>query len=110
MNAQSAASEAIHPYIERRPDVQGGRPVIKGSRFPVSSIVQSYRRGLSVEDILREFSHLHPAEVHDALSYYHDHRPAMDQELVALADLQHVMQQYPPTLSPATHDRHEDLP
>lgn len=106
MHTQLASSDVIHPYIERRPDVQGGRPVVKGSRFPVSSIVQSYRRGLSVEDILREFPHLHPAEVHDALSYYHDHRAAIDQEIVALTDLQHVMQQYPPTIAPANHDRH----
>ena len=106
MNTPSASSEVIHPYIERRPDVQGGRPVIKGSRFLVSSIVQSYRRGLSVEDILREFPHLRPAEVHDALSYYHDHRAEMDQEIVALTDLQHIMQQYPPTISPVNHDCH----
>ena len=106
MHTHPAASEVIHPYIERRPDVQGGRPVIKGSRFLVSSIVQSYRRGLSVEDILYEFPHLHPAEVHDALSYYHDHRAAMEQEIAALTALQHVMQQYPPTIAPASHDRH----
>ena len=106
MHTHPVASEVIHPYIERRLDVQGGRPVIKGSRFLVSSIVQSYRRGLSVEDILREFPHLHPAEVHDALSYYHDHRAAMEQEITALTDLQHVMQQYPPTIVPASHDRH----
>jgi uncharacterized protein (DUF433 family) len=106
MHTPPVASEVIHPYIERRLDVQGGRPVIKGSRFLVSSIVQSYRRGLSVEDILREFPHLHPAEVHDALSYYHDHRAAMEQEIAALTDLQHVMQQYPPTIVPASHDRH----
>jgi uncharacterized protein (DUF433 family) len=91
MHPQPISSEVIHPYIERRPDVQGGRPVVKGSRFPVSSIVQSYRRGLPVEEILRAFSHLHPAEGHDALSYSHDHRAAIDQEIVALTDLQHVM-------------------
>ena len=106
MPTQPAFSDVIHPYIERRPDAQGGRPVVKGSRFPVSSIVQSYRRGLSVEDILREFSHLHPAEVRDALSYYHDHRAEIDQEIVALTELQNVMQQYAPTISPANHDRH----
>lgn len=105
MSTSSASSEVIHPYVERRPQSQGGRPVIKGSRFRVSSIVQSYRRGLSVEEILREFSHLHPAEVHDALSYYYDHRAEIDQEIAELTDLKHVMQHYPPTLSPPTDDR-----
>jgi uncharacterized protein (DUF433 family) len=83
---------------------------VKGNRFPVSSIVQSYRRGLPVEEILRAFPHLHPAEEHDALSYSHDHRAAIDQEIVALTDLQHVMQHCPPTIAPANHDRHEALP
>jgi uncharacterized protein (DUF433 family) len=39
MCAQPVSSEVIHPYIERRPLVQGGRSVIKGSRVLVSSIV-----------------------------------------------------------------------
>lgn len=87
MSAQPVPSKIVHPYVERRSGVQGGRPVIKGSRFPVSSIVQNYRRGLSVEEILFEFPHLKPAEVHDALSYYYDHRTEIDQEIAELADL-----------------------
>ena len=105
MSTQPVSSEVLHPYVERRPQVQGGRPVIKRSRFPVSSIVQSYRRGLSVEDILHEFSHLHPAEVHDALSYYHDHCAEIDQEIAELTDLQQVMQQHHPTMPPANNNR-----
>ena len=58
MRKQSMSTVREHLYIEQRPDVQGGRPVIKESRFPVSSIVQDYRRGWSVEEILREFPQL----------------------------------------------------
>jgi uncharacterized protein (DUF433 family) len=106
MNAQDTPSEVFHPYIERRPGVQGGRAVIKGSRFPVSSIVQDYRRGLSVEEILRDFPTLRPAEVHDALSYYYDHRAEIDQEITELTDLDAAMRKYPPTLLPPSDDRH----
>lgn len=106
MNVQPTPPEVPHPYIERRPGVQGGRPVIKGSRFPVSSIVQDYRRGLSVEEILFEFPHLKPAEVHDALSYYYDHRAEIDQEITDLTDLDAIMQKYPPTLLPPTDGSH----
>lgn len=74
-----------HPYVEQCPDIQGGRPVIRGSRFPVSSIVQNHRRGLSVDEILQEFPHLQPAEVYDALSFYYDHQTEIDQELDELA-------------------------
>lgn len=93
--------EVIHPYVQRRPDVQGGRPVIKGSRFPVSSIVQNHRRGLSVDEILRDFPHLAPAEVYDALSFYYDHRAEIDTEIAALNDLTTTMQDHPPTLHPS---------
>jgi len=92
------SGDVAHPYVERRPGVQGGRPVIKGSRFPVSSIVENHRRGLSVDEILGDFPHLAPAEVYDALSYYYDHRAAIDAEIVALNDLSTAMQDHPPTL------------
>ena len=106
MDVQPTPSEVSHPYIQRRPNVQGGRAVIKGSRFPISSIVQDYRRGLSVEEILRDFPSLRPAEVHDALSYYYDHRAEIDQEIIELTDLAAAMRKYPPTLVPSHDDRH----
>jgi uncharacterized protein (DUF433 family) len=93
-------AEVVHPYVERRPEVQGGRPVIKGSRFPVSSIVLNHRRGLSVDEILREFAQLTPAEVYDALSYYYDHQSEIDAEIASLTDLSAAMRDHPPTLRP----------
>jgi len=90
-----------HPHVECREGVQGGRPVIKGTRFPVSSVVQNYRRGLSVEEILREFPHLNAAQVHDALSYYHDHQQQIDQQIAELTDIDQAMTEHPPTGRPA---------
>jgi len=94
-------TEVTHPYIERLVGVQGGRSVIKGTRFPVSSIVQNHRRGLSVDEILREFPHLTPAQVYDALSFYYDHRTQIDQEIADLNDLSRAAHQYPSTLRPS---------
>ena len=109
MPKPASPTEAVHPYVERRPNVQGGRAVIKGSRFLVSSLVQEYCRGRSVEEILWEFPHLSPAEVHDALSYYYDHRTEIEQEIVELNDLEKAMQQHPPTLRPATDGSDQSL-
>ena len=92
--------EIAHPYIECRPGVQGGRPVIKGTRFPVSSIVQNHRRGLSVDEMLREFPHLSPAQVYDALSFYYDHREQIDRQIAALNSADQVAHNHPPTLQP----------
>ena len=72
----------------------------------MSSIIQDYRRGLSVEEILREFPSLRPAEIHDALSYYYDHQTELDQEIAELANLDAAMQQYPPTIRPSDDGRH----
>lgn len=110
MRAQPAIERSGNPYVEHRPGVQGGRAVIKGSRFPVRSIVQNYRSGLTVEEILREFPQLSPAEVHAALSYYYDHRAEIDEEIRLMEDLDGAMREAAPTVLPRRHGGPEDLP
>jgi uncharacterized protein (DUF433 family) len=72
-----------HPHITSQKGFCGGSPVIRGTKFPVRSVV-SYvlRQGLPPEELVREFSHLTLAQVYDALSYYYDHKQEIDQELV----------------------------
>ena len=103
MNAL-AARKPVHPYIDHLPGVQGGGAVIRGTRFPVRSIVASYRGGLSVEEILRAFPQLQPAEVHDALSYYYDFQGEVDEEIRLMEDVEAVMREVPPTLLPRRSD------
>jgi uncharacterized protein (DUF433 family) len=89
-----------HPHVTRQAGVQGGRPVIEGTRIPVSSIVQNHRRGLTVDEILREFAQLAPAQVYDALSYYYDHQDEIDREIAELRDIDTAQKRHPPTLRP----------
>ena len=71
-----------HPYVERRPGVCGGEPVIVGTRFPVRSVVTSiYRLGMTPEEMVEAWSYLTLAHVHDALSFYHDHRSTIDRAI-----------------------------
>lgn len=44
----------------------------------MSTIIGYYKMGKSVDEILAAFPHLTPAQVLDALSYYHDHQEEMD--------------------------------
>ena len=68
-----------HPYVERRPGVCGGEPVISGTRFPVRSVVTNiYRLGMTPEEMVEAWPYLTLAHVHDALSFYHDHRALID--------------------------------
>lgn len=71
-----------HPYIEVYQSRTGHRPIVKGTRVGVSTVVGYVRMGYDAETIANELlPHLTPAQVHDALSYYYDHRHEIDQEL-----------------------------
>lgn len=77
----ATATGSLSPYITRNPDVCGGQPVLAGTRTPVKSIVGYYKMGMSVEEILEGLPHLSPAQVFAALSYYHDHQSAVEQDI-----------------------------
>lgn len=63
-----------HPYIVRKSGVCGGSPIIDGSRITVRLIAQLVKTGSSAEEILASYPHLSLAQIHDAISYYFDHR------------------------------------
>ena len=74
---------AAYRYITHDLAVCGGRPIIRGTRTPVKSIVGYYKLGMSVEEILEGLPHLTPAQVYEALSYYHDHLAEIEQDIEA---------------------------
>lgn len=71
----------IHPYITRKKGVCGGRSIIEGTRIPVWSIIKWYKTGMSIEEILRGFPHLTPAQVYDAFSYYYDNQGEIEKDI-----------------------------
>ena len=71
-----------HPYVERRPGICGGEPVIVGTRFPVRSVVTNvYRLGMTPEEMVEVWPYLTLAHIHDALSFYHGHRRMIDRAI-----------------------------
>lgn len=76
------AHVADHPHIVSQKDLCGGSPVIRGTKFPVRSVVNYVlRQGFSLEELVKEFTHLTLAQIYDALSYYYDHKESIDNEL-----------------------------
>ena len=75
------ATRTKHAYIETVQGVQGGRPVIKGTRTPVRSIVIYHRMGSTPEEIQLKLPHLGLAQIYDALSYYYDHMDEVDRDI-----------------------------
>ncbi len=67
-----------HPYIETRPGVCGGEPVIVNTRISVSLIVEMEMAGTCVDDMAAMYPHITHAQVYDALSYYYDHKEEID--------------------------------
>lgn len=71
-----------HPYIVSDPTVCGGSPRIEGTRIAVRTVViATLLHGQTPEQLLQHYPHLSLAAIHDALSYYYDHREAMDREI-----------------------------
>lgn len=76
------ARSLSHRYVRHRPGVCGGSPTVEGTRIPVRAIVECvYRLGLTPEEMARKWSRLTLAKIHDALSYYHDHKREIDGEI-----------------------------
>jgi uncharacterized protein (DUF433 family) len=72
-----------HAHIVRRPGTCGGSPLIRGTRITVRHIAQLYKGGADVAEILRNYPHLQPSWVHDAISYYLDHAREIEAEIEA---------------------------
>lgn len=71
----------MHAYISKQPGICGGRSVMLGTRMPVWSIIKWYKLGLSIEDIIREFPQLTPAQVHAAFSCYYDNQEEVENDI-----------------------------
>jgi uncharacterized protein (DUF433 family) len=77
--------ETEHPHVERVPGVQGGQPVIVGTRIPVWIVVDHFKAGRSLGYILENYD-LTAEQVYDALSYYYEHTDEIEQAIALNSD------------------------
>ena len=74
-----AAEEQIDwsqcPLVEVNPHVQGGAPVLRGTRMPVNAIVDNFDYGVSVAEISEQFE-VPQDRIETILSYAKSHRVA----------------------------------
>ena len=69
--------------IDKDPARCGGQPVVAGTRVRVATILTCYRQGMRIEEIVQQYAHLKPADVHDALAYAYDHLDEIEVDLAA---------------------------
>ncbi len=62
-------SNTLMDRIIRDPKVMGGKPVVKGTRVTMETILRRLASGLSVEDLLKEYPQLTEEDVRAALEY-----------------------------------------
>jgi uncharacterized protein (DUF433 family) len=65
----AAIIQGMSERIEINPRVCGGQPVIKGTRIPVSAILEQLADGESWDSILRGYPELTRADIQAALHY-----------------------------------------
>ena len=63
------------PLVEIKAGVQSGAPVLRGTRMPVSAIVDNFDYGLSVAEIAEQFE-ISPERVEAIVTYAKSHRVA----------------------------------
>ena len=72
------ATDVLAQHIVTTPGTAGGKPRIAGRRITVQQIAIWHERlGMSPDEIASAYD-LTLGDVHAALAYYHDHRPAID--------------------------------
>ena len=55
--------------IVMNPEILSGKPIIKGTRISVEFILESLSSGMSIEEILKEYSYLTKKDILAALEY-----------------------------------------
>jgi uncharacterized protein (DUF433 family) len=58
----------IAPRITIDPEIQGGKPVIKGTRIPVDLVLGKIAGGMTIEELIREYG-LKREDIFAALKY-----------------------------------------
>lgn len=76
-------SATEHPHVARQAAIHNGRPVIRGTRIPVKTLVRYVNMGMTVPEVLAGFPDLTAAQLYDALSYFYDNQAEMEADMAA---------------------------
>jgi uncharacterized protein (DUF433 family) len=64
---------AKHERIEMKPQVMGGKPVIKGTRIPVDMILRKLGAGMSFNEIREDHPHISEEDIRAAQAFAADY-------------------------------------
>ena len=77
------ATDAIQKksWVQKTPNVCGGRACIRNTRINVWGLVNSRCLGLTEKQILENVAGLTPEDLSVAWNYYHDYRDEIDEDI-----------------------------
>ncbi len=79
MSVSLTPGEIKHPYVIIDSKIRKEIPVIIGTRTKVMDIAIRYEFGrMTPDEIIEQFPRLTLAQIHDALSYYYEHKSELD--------------------------------
>lgn len=80
MSAKLTHREVKHPYVTVDPKIKKGTPIVVETRTKVMDIAIRYELGgMTPDEIIEQFPHLTLTQIHDALSYYYEHKSELDE-------------------------------
>ena len=86
MSSQMTSPPTGITRVVQDPHIQGGEPVVKGTRITVASVMLAEREWGGVDGVLYAYPQLTAEQVADALAFYLEHREEIDQYIREQAD------------------------
>ena len=74
----------MNPYIEINPRICGGKPIIRGTRIPLTVVLDQLAETGSVDRLLEKYPELSADQVRAALRYCHFAIEHTELEMIAL--------------------------
>ncbi|WP_029520709.1 DUF433 domain-containing protein [Persephonella sp. IF05-L8] len=72
-------------YIERNPEILGGKPIFKGTRIPVYLILDFLSAGETIDNILENYPQLSKEAVLEAIKYASEYT-RLEEELIEVSN------------------------
>ena len=68
----ATAASVVYSHITKHPGVRGGKACIDDTRISVVDVVILLEQGLDAQQVIERYPSLNLAQVHAAISYYHE--------------------------------------
>ena len=77
----TTATFDVGEFLESKPGVCGGRPVLRGTRITMQSVVAAHVfHKIPIEELAQDHPHIPIAALYAVIAYYYSHQAEMDAE------------------------------